>query len=73
MGPAFIYFPTPSWKKLFNRVKKLKIWWQMKNETVVDEPVVDQSSPVETCIVPDDNVPGLLWAIHLLGWSENIV
>ena len=30
---------------------------------VTCEPIADHSSPVETNIVPDDNVPGLLWPL----------
>ena len=30
---------------------------------MVDEPVPDQSSPMETDIIPDDNKLGLLWPI----------
>ena len=34
---------------------------------VVSEPYVDQSSQVETYIIPNDNVVGLLWSLFLWG------
>ncbi|CAL8278782.1 unnamed protein product [Merluccius merluccius] len=34
---------------------------------VVREPYVDQSSQVETYIIPNDNVVGLLWSLFLWG------
>ena len=37
-----------------------KVW-------VGSEPVMNQSSPVETYIVPNDNVPELIW------WNECVV
>ena len=30
---------------------------------MVGEPVADQSSPMETNIIPDNNKPGLLWSV----------
>ena len=38
---------------------------------VVDEPVADQNSPVKIHVVPDDNIPRLLWSTPLLGWNED--
>ena len=42
--------------------KKWGVWWQVEcNKSVmVDEPVPDQSSPMETNIIPEDNKLGLL-------------
>lgn len=40
---------------------------------MVDEPGADQSSPVETYVVPDNNVPGLLCVIYLVWWNEDVV
>ena len=37
----------------------------------VDERVADQSCPVESHVVPDEDIPGLLWSTPLLGWSED--
>ena len=42
--------------------KKWGVWWQVEcNKSImVDEPVPDQSSPMETNITPEDNKLGLL-------------
>lgn len=40
---------------------------------MVGEPIVDQSSPVETYIVPDNNIPGLLCMDYLVGWNKCVV
>lgn len=42
-------------------------------KSVGSEPVTNQSSPVETYLVPNDNVPELLWAIYLIWWNECVV
>ena len=49
-------------KKTF---KKWGVWWQVEwNKFImVDEPVRDKSSPMETNIIPDDNKLGLLWPV----------
>lgn len=49
--------------------------WEGKNRKllVVDEPGADQSSPLETYVVPDNNVPGLLCVIYLVWWNEDVV
>lgn len=52
--------------------------WEMENMLAdkEGENMADQWTscrPVEAYVVPDDNLPGLLWAIDLLSWSEDIV
>ena len=53
-----IKVPKPKKKSL----KKLGVWWQVESNKsiMVDEPVPDQSSPMETDIIPEDNKLGLL-------------
>ena len=40
---------------------------------MVGEPGAHQSSPVETYVVPDNNVPGLLCIIWLVWWYYRVV
>ena len=53
-----IKVPKPKKKSL----KQWGVWWQVEyNKSItVDEPVQDQSSPMETDIIPEDNKLGLL-------------
>lgn len=66
---SVIHFPSPGRKKILNRIEEWRIWREINNYKawVGSEPVTNQSSPVETYIVPIDNVPELLW------WNECVV
>lgn len=72
---SVIHFPSPGRKKFLNRIEEWRIWREINNYKawVGSEPVTNQSSPVETYVVPNDNVPELLWAIYLIWWNECVV
>ena len=65
MWLTVINFPAPYWKELLNWIQKWGVWWQVEcNKSItVGEPVPDQSSPMETDIIPEDNKLGLLWPV----------
>lgn len=71
MGSVFVHFASPRmlknnsslpdlemWNIVEGRVQRCKTW-------VASEPVVDQSSLLETYISPNDIVCGLLWFLFL--------
>ena len=56
-------------KIILNRIEEWRIWREINNYKawVGSEPVTNQSSPVETYVVPNDNIPELIW------WNECVV
>ena len=62
-------FRSYTLQKILNRIEEWRIWREINNYKawVGSEPVTNQSSPVETYVVPNDNVPELLW------WNECVV
>ena len=58
-----IHFTSLGRKKILNRIEEWRIWREINNYEawVGSEPVTNQSSLVETYIVPNDNIPELNW------------
>lgn len=67
MGMTVIDLPAPGREELFNRIQEWRVRGEVEysEEWVICKPVADQSSPMETNIVPYDDVPGLLWSLNI--------
>ena len=72
MGMMITDLPGPGREELFNCIQEWRVCGEVQysEEWLICKPVGDQSSPMETNIVPYDDISGLLWSLNI---SEHVM
>jgi len=65
MRMKVIHLPAPGREELLDGIQEWRVWGEVEchEEWVVCKPVADQSSPMETNIVPYDDISDMLWSL----------